>query len=367
MFLARRNLFQNKTRLALSVAGVALAIMLILILNGFRDGLYRRFAAYLDHAPGAVIVAQAGVNNFLTATSLLPPGTIEAARQEPGVATVTPLISQIAIYDDRNGTKRSAYLVGYDPALGGGPWRLVDGREPQTDDELVMDRVNADQQGLALGDTLTIMGRRFTVVGRSAETLTWTGGYIFARRSALAGLLLAPDAASHLLVTPAPGVAPETVRDRLRALPGTTVLLKGDVIANDRTLFSRILDPPLRMMVAIALLVGTLVVGLIIYTATVERQREYGVLKALGASNGLLYRAVTAQALIAAGVGAVVGIALAVAVGRLIMAVRPQFLISLEPTAVGGALLAGLAMALLAALGPARTIAHLAPADVFRR
>jgi putative ABC transport system permease protein len=367
MFLAGRNLFQNKTRLVLSVAGVALAIMLILILTGFRDGLYRRLAAYLDHAPGSVIVAQAGVNNFLAASSLLPPGTIEAARQVPGVASVTPLISQIAIYDDRGGTKRSAYLVGYDPALGGGPWRLVDGREPQADDEVVMDRVNADQQGVALGDTLTIMGRQFTVVGRSAETMTWTGGYLFARRSALAGLLLAPDAASHLLVSPAPGVAPETVRDRLRELPGTTALLKRDVIANDRALFARIFDPPLRLMVAIALLVGTLVVGLVIYTATVERQREYGVLKALGARNGLLYRAVTAQALVASGAGAVVGVALAVAVGRLIMGVRPQFLVSLEPAAVGGALLAGLVMALLAALGPARTIAHLAPADVFRR
>lgn len=38
MFLASRNLFRDKTRLALSVAGVALAIMLTLILTGFRDG-----------------------------------------------------------------------------------------------------------------------------------------------------------------------------------------------------------------------------------------------------------------------------------------------------------------------------------------
>ena len=35
-------------------------------------------------------------------------------------------------------------------------------------------------------------------------------------------------------------------------------------------------------MIAIAFLVGTMVVGLVIYTATIERQREYGVLKAMG-------------------------------------------------------------------------------------
>ena len=38
--------------------------------------------------------------------------------------------------------------------------------------------------------------------------------------------------------------------------------------------------------------------GLVIYTATVERQREYGVLKAVGTRNGMLYRVVTLQALI---------------------------------------------------------------------
>ena len=39
MHLARRNLFQDKTRLALSVGGVALAVMLILVLNGLLTGM----------------------------------------------------------------------------------------------------------------------------------------------------------------------------------------------------------------------------------------------------------------------------------------------------------------------------------------
>ena len=59
MFLARRNLFQDTTRLALSISGVALAVMLILLLNGFLSGMYRQIAAYLEHTPGSVVVAQA--------------------------------------------------------------------------------------------------------------------------------------------------------------------------------------------------------------------------------------------------------------------------------------------------------------------
>lgn len=78
--------------------------------------------------------------------------------------------------------------------------------------------------------------------------------------------------------------------ERLRGVPGTNALAKPDVIANDQQLLGRVFDAPLLLMVVIAFLVGTLVVGLVIYTATAERQREYGVLKAVGTENWMLYR-----------------------------------------------------------------------------
>ena len=49
MLIARRNLTQEKTRLALSIGGVALAIMLVLILDGLLVGIFRQITAYLDH------------------------------------------------------------------------------------------------------------------------------------------------------------------------------------------------------------------------------------------------------------------------------------------------------------------------------
>lgn len=52
MFLAQRNLFKDKTRLALSIGGVALAVMLVLVLNGFLAGMFRQITSYLDHSPG---------------------------------------------------------------------------------------------------------------------------------------------------------------------------------------------------------------------------------------------------------------------------------------------------------------------------
>jgi len=363
--LARRNLFQDKLRFALSTAGVALAVMLILILSGFLSGMFAQIAAYLDHAPGTVVLAQDGVTNLLGATSLLPPGASGSAKAK-GAAKVVPILSQFVILDLHD-KKQPAYLVGYDSALGGGPWRLVEGNEPRKDDQVVVDRILAQRHGIVIGNKFDILDKEFTVVGFSEGTTSWMTSFLFVRKTATESLLRTPDATSFLLLTPSERFSPEELRARLKDVPGVEALLKRDMIANDAKLFGRIFSAPLQLMVAIAFLVGTLVVGLVIYTATVERQREYGVLKAVGARNGMLYRVVAIQALIVTAIGSVIGVGLAFGAAQLIMTLRPQFLITFEPMAIMRALSAGQGMALLAALFPARVIAGLAPADIFRK
>jgi putative ABC transport system permease protein len=366
MFLARRNLLHDKVRLGLSVAGVALAVMLILLLNGFLAGMFRQITSYLDRSPGSVVVAQSGVTNMLGATSLLPGGTAARVEAMPEVAGVAPILSQFVILDLHD-KKQPAYLVGYLPETGGGPWQISSGRAPERDDEVVFDRVLAQRHDFQLGTAVEIMGQTFTVVGLSEGTTSWMASFFFIRKPAAEALLRAPDGVSFLLVTPAAGVAPARLRDRLDALAGVDSLLTTEMAANDLNLFARFFSAPLKLMTVIAFLVGTLVVGLVIYTATIEKQREYGVLKAVGAGNGLLYRVVGGQALIAALAGVVAGVLLAYGAAALIMALRPQFLLTLAAADVTRAVAAGLAMALLAALFPARLLAGLAPAEVFRR
>lgn len=366
MSLARRNLLQDKTRLALSVSGVALAVVLMLLLNGLLGGMYTQIGAYLDHSPGSLIVAQNGVRNLLGATSLVPPGTDARVNAEPGVARGIPIVSQFIILD-LHGRKQPAYVIGYDPAQGGGPWQLVSGRAPKTDDEMVFDQVLAERHSVALGDSVPVMGRNFTVVGLSGGTASWMTSFIFVRKTAAEALLRAPGATSFILVTPTQNTSVAALREQLSSLPGVEVVLKTDMMANDVTLIARFFSIPLQLMVVIAFLVGTLVVGLVIYTATTLRRREYGMLKAIGARNGLLYRIVTLQALLAASTGALLGVGLAFGVAQLIMATRPQFLVTLSAVAIAQAIGATLLMAILAALFPARLLGRLAPAEAFRK
>lgn len=364
MLIARRNLFRDRTRFLLSVLGVAVSIGLILLLAGYRSGVYRQASAYLDHAPGSVLVAERGIRDFLGTSSTLPAGAEDAVQRTPGVARVIPIVSQFVIFE-LHGRKDGFFLIGYDRAKGGGPWELAEGREPATDDELVIDRTAARQHAIAIGDQIRLLDREATIVGFSDGTTFWAGSIAFARITTLESLLRTPGLQGFLIVTPTGGMSPETLRDRL-SIPGSEALLKSDVIANDRKLMARVYDAPIGLMVAIAFVVGVLVVGLVIYTATVERRREYGALKAIGARNRTLYRIVTMQAFIAAVAGSVFGVGLAYGAATGLMAWRPQFRVEIEPAAVGVVLVASVVMALLAALIPARAVARLEPAEVFR-
>lgn len=367
MNLAIHNLLQDKLRFLLSVVGVALAVMLILFLLGLREGLFRSAVVYLDHAPGSIAVMPEGVKSTSAGSGqFLSAEIVGAVASTPGVASATPVLL-VMVIPELHGQKQVIRLVGYDSTLGGGPWNIAEGREPAGDDEVVLDRVLAGRHNFSVGDSFELGGRELKVVGLSNQTANFSGSYVFASKAFVESLALAPGAATLVLVTPAPGTTSDELIASLQELPDTNVLLKSQVMANDQQILAGILDQVVLLMVAAAFIVGTLVVGMVIYTATNERRGEYGILKAIGARNGVLYRVVASQAVVAAGVGALLGVGFAFAMGSLVMNVKPQFLVTIEPVAIGGTLAAGLVMALAGSLVPARAVAALAPAEVFRR
>ena len=365
--LALQNLLQDTLRLALSVIGVALAVMLILFLLGLRAGIFRSAVIYLDHAPGSVVVMPKGVRSTSAGTGqFLSSAMASNVASAPGVGRATPILLVLAI-SELHGKKEVIKLVGYDIALGGGPWDLERGREPAADDEVVLDRTIASRHGFNVDDTFAVGGHQLKVVGLSKGTSSWTGSYVFARKAFVESLVLAPGAASMILVTPSSGTSAAALIANLESLPDTNVLLKSQVMANDQQIIAGIADQIVILMVVVAFVVGALVVGMVIYTATTERRGEYGIVKALGAGNSVLYRVVAAQAVIAAGLGAALGVGFAYAMGWFVMTMKPQFLVTIQPSAILLTIAAGFAMALLGSLFPARSIAGMAPAEVFRR
>ncbi|MBI2773652.1 MAG: ABC transporter permease [Chloroflexi bacterium] len=260
MSLAIRNLVQDRTRLFLSVAGVALATMLVLLLNGFVTGFNEQLSTYADHTPGSVVVLQNGGRNLLVSTSLIPPDARETALAVDGVAEAVPVLLRTTILE-LDGQRRAVYLVGYDPAQGGGPWKLTAGREPLAADEIVLDRVLASRHQLGVGSSVTVLGRAFTVSGLSDETTSWMLSLAFLNKGTAEALFLTPGATSFLLVTPSPGTTPEVARDRLRQLPGIGAELKSTSPGStrrdtSRTATTSVRPSPKRLVTALTSSVG---------------------------------------------------------------------------------------------------------------
>jgi putative ABC transport system permease protein len=364
--LAFQNLWQQKFRLALSIAGVALAIMLIVLLNGFLAGVYRQVTAYLDHMAVDLVVTEEDVTNLLGVASRLPRGTENRARSVPGIARVIPIISQFIILDIHD-KKVVVYLVGYDADLGGGPWALRAGRLPQDDDEAVLDWVMAETHGFGLGDTIEILDDEFTIVGLSDGTKSWMASFLFVDKRATERLLSIPGT-SFLLLKLEPGADARAVEIRLRRrLRDAEILTAATMKQNDQDLMAKVFAVPLRLMVAIAFGVGTAILGMVIYSTTAERLREYGVLKAVGAGNRQLYGLVIQQGMVTAVGGVFVGVGLAWVAAEWIMAAAPKFLIIQEPRSVLVTALSSVLMGMLAAFAPAHRVAGLDPAQVFRK
>jgi len=137
------------------------------------------------------------------------------------------------------------------------------------------------------------------------------------------------------------------VEDRLRRrLPDVEIMPAEVLKQNDLDLLVEIFAVPLQMMVAIAFAVGTAILGMVIYTARVERMREYGVLKAVGIRNRHLYWLVTQQGLVVSLIGGSLGAGLAWLVARWIVRTSPKFLVVIRPEDVLPVVFSGLLMGL---------------------
>jgi putative ABC transport system permease protein len=365
--LVRRNLQHEKGKLALSVAGIAAAISLILILLGFRAGLYDSLSAFVDHVGADLIVAQSGTEGMFSASSILPLDIHDEAARAADAVEAGHIVVASVIFT-RAGAKTPVLLTGYDPAAGfAAPWKLGAGRPVARSGEMVMDTWLADRTGTTLGDRVDLLGRAFEVVGLSRETSSWMSPYVFVTIEDAAASLGAPAMVSyHLLRLPVGASRVRAAAAIEAAVPGVDVLVPDDVAAADRRVVASVLDRPLVVMLVIGAVIGSAVIGLTAYAAVADRLRDYGVLKAVGAGGRRLAWLVVVETMYRSVLGYVFGVGLAFATASAIMAAWPQFNIVITPETVGQAGLASLAMTLIAALLPLRWLSRVDPVLVFK-
>src|SRR3990170_1253439 len=180
LLVARKNLLTERTRLAISVGGVALSVFLIGILLSLYRGWNEKVGEYVERVPADLWVASEGATDFIYAASVLPEGAGVQLGLLPEVDTVSPLIARPLQMIPAGGDPNDAFdiqLVGYDPAGDlGGPLAIVEGKSPPGPGEVVIDEATHKRYGIDIGDRLVRGSQSLTVVGISSG-----GDFVFAQ------------------------------------------------------------------------------------------------------------------------------------------------------------------------------------------
>lgn len=367
IWLAFRNLFQNKVRLVISVGGVALALLLILALDAVFTGVERQITAYIEHSGADVWVSQEDVLNMHMASSTLPDSVARKVKYVPGVASVTPIMyltNNVVVGEERN----LAYIIGLpEKAVLGAPWEISSGRSLPGKGEAIIDRNVAEKSGIGLGDHVEILGEEFEVTGLSEGTASLVNSVAFISMDDFEDLRYSYGTMSFLLVKIVDGESPELVAARIQErVRDVTVQSRNAFATQERKVVRDMSTDLITIMNLIGFLIGLAVMALTVYTSTLSRRREYGMLKALGARNKDLYRTVLAQAILSVLLGLLFGLVLTL----LLTVVVPIFGSNLALEVSRASLLkvgsVSLVIAAVSAMLPIRQIAGLDPAMVFR-
>ena len=368
LLLARRNLTRDRVRLVASMGGVALALSLTLALDAIYAGVANQLTTYIEQAGADVWVAQSGVRNLHMVASSMPETVVDEVAAVDDVAGVTPILEAtdtIAAGDER----AVAYVVGLpaDAAMGG-PWDVVEGRGDVGPGEIVVDQSFARNAGVAIGDSVGVLGGQARIVGLSKGTASLVNSVAFVAFNDFRAMRGGTPVVSFVLVRVADGTSPEAVaRDIERVVLGVTAQTRAGFMAEERRIVTDMSADVIAIMSAVGFIVALAVVALTVYVATLARRREFGVLKALGTRNRTLYRVVLVQAVLSVTVGFAIGLAFTGLLGIGIA----QTDLNLELAITGGSLAKvgafAAATAALAAILPIRQVAGVDPAVVFRR
>jgi putative ABC transport system permease protein len=323
--LAYRNLFHDKTRLVVTLTGIAFAIVLMLIQLGLFIGFTETTSSIIDHSHADLWICARGVQYFEVGFPL-PERKLFQILSAPGVAAADKYIVKFTNWRRPDGAQKSVSVIGFDPGSGmGAPWNLVAGSlddlKPQ--DTVLVDEFYAPELGISkLGDMVEINGYRAQVVGftRGIRSFTTTPFVFTSFKNALNYTGSHENEPTYILVRAESGTDPEALKARLSArIPAIDVNTTGQFSVKTRIywLFTTGAGIALLVGALLGLVVGVVIVGQTIYATTLDHLRDFGILKAIGASDSYVYGVIIHQAVISAVIGYALGIGAGFGVLRL--------------------------------------------------
>ena len=369
--IAIRMMMHDKLKMIGILVGVVFAVLLTNQNAGTFLGLLAKNTMILDNSGADLWILPPGTMQ-LQPGKTIPDATLMQARVTPGVAWADPILFGGATVSLPGGGSEQVSLIGTrGPLFHGGPWNVVAGSKEalsRPDTMIFEDSEREKLGGLNLGSVREVNGHKIVVGGFTWGLLPFGPSYAFASFD-LARELLHTDAdrINFVLVRLAPGADAHRVRDDLRArVPDAKVMTSGEFRSCliNFVLTRTPIGTTMGAAALFGLLVGFIIVALTMFSAVVDNIREFGTLKAIGATTFDLAKILLVQSVIYAAFGSLIGLTV---VSQVASAIRsPKMGMVLPPWLFGVTSLLMVVLCIVASSLSLIRLRKLEPAMVFR-
>ena len=366
-----RMMFHDKLKMLGTLIGAVFAVVLSNQQAGTFMGLIYKNIMFVDQTAADLWIAPPSTEQFVAGKAISTAALMQA-RGTPGVVWAEPLLVGGASVALPDGGSEAVTLIGTKLSrLAGGPWNQVAGSAAsltRADTMIFEDSEREKLGGLNLGSVREVNGHRTFVGGFTWGLLPFGPSYAFADFEYAQLLLhLASDQTNFVLVGVAPGTDVHAVQTELqRRAPETKVMTKaeyrGSII---RYLLTKSpIGITFGTSTLFGLIVGFVIVALSMFSAVVDNLREFGTLKAIGATTWDLAKLLLVQSVAYAWIGSLIGLAL---VTRIAEGIRsPKLAVILPPELLIGTTILMTFLCIAASSLALLRIRKVEPAMVFR-
>jgi putative ABC transport system permease protein len=314
-----RNLFHRPVRTLIGVLAIAVEVSLVVLVVGLVTGLLAETAKRIEGV-GADIVVQPPAASILLGFSgaPMPIKIADKLKELKYVQDVAPTLLQ------SNSAGGVEVIYGIDPesfrAVSGG-FVFLAGHDFQGPNDILVDDWAARAKKLKVGDTYNLFNNDWHVAGIVEHG---KGARVFVPITTLQDLIGAHDKASIFWIK---CTRPEHTEDLMgdigRELPGYTVRPIKEMLSIYTSTNIPGLQIFIEAMIALAVCIGLLVIFLTMYTTVIERTRDIGVLKSLGANSPFIVRTLLLESALLCLFGIAAGVGLSYAARSIFLHIFP--------------------------------------------
>jgi len=357
------NLLHRPLRSVISILAVAIEVVMILSIVGLMVGRLTGTGTR-TLGIGMDILVQPGNTAVMQGVSGAPLSMkiAEKIKTVPHVAVVSPVNVHLSV--DSNGLE-NIYGIDFPSFNGLKPFVFLSGGPFEQPNDVIIDDYEARAgKGHKVGDTINILNNDFRICGIVQHG---RGGRKFIQLDTMDDLTGTRGKASAFYVNADSPQNIDAVVKGIQDLPGSAGVLAAESAEAWASMLTSAMPPifytSLKIVIGIAVVIGFLVIFQSMYTAVLERTREIGILKSMGASKLTIVSVVLRETAVLAVSGTILGVAFTYALKSFLLHHYPTLDFDFSTGWVVRGVLIAITGSLLGALYPAYKAASKDPID----